>query len=121
MKKILVCDDDPVTLSVVCLKLQNENLGETVRASDGKQGIELVAKNDFDLIITDLQMPFKTGLDLAIYVRKELKKNTPIIVLSSEGLENIVLEAFEIGVNDFVTKPFSPKELTTKARNLLFG
>jgi DNA-binding response OmpR family regulator len=120
MKKILVCDDDPVTLNVVYMKLNNENLGEITRAGDGRQGIDLAGKNKYDLIITDLQMPFQSGLDLARFVRKEQKRNTPIIVLSSEGLENIVMEAFEIGVNDFITKPFSAKELITKVKNLLF-
>jgi DNA-binding response OmpR family regulator len=119
MKKILVCDDDPVTLNVVYMKLKHENFGDIIRAGDGKQGKDLISKNNFDLIITDLQMPFHSGLDLAKYVRKELKKNIPIIVLSSEGLENIVMEAFEMGVNDFITKPFSAKELISKVKNLL--
>jgi len=119
MKQILVCDDDPVTLNVVYMKLKNEDLGEVTRAGDGQQGIDLITKNHYDLIITDLQMPYKSGLELAHYVRKQLKKNTPIIVLSSEGLENVVLEAFEIGVNDFVTKPFSHKELIAKVKNML--
>jgi DNA-binding response OmpR family regulator len=119
MKKILVCDDDPVILNVVYMKLKSENFGEIVQAIDGQQGIDLISKNHFDLIITDLQMPLQTGLDLARYVRKQQKRNTPIIVLSSEGLENIVMEAFEIGVNDFVTKPFSVKELVDKVKKLL--
>jgi DNA-binding response OmpR family regulator len=119
MKKILVCDDDPVILNVVYTKLKSENFGEVVRAIDGKQGIDLISENHFDLIITDLQMPLQTGLDLALYVRRQQKKNTPIIVLSSEGLENVVMEAFEIGVNDFVTKPFSVKELVDKVKKLL--
>ena len=119
MKKILVCDDDPVTLNVVYMKLKNENFGEIIKAGDGKQGIDLISENHFDLIITDLQMPLQTGLDLALYVRRDQKRNTPIIVLSSEGLENIVLEAFEIGVNDFVTKPFSIKELIDKVKKLM--
>lgn len=119
MKKILVCDDDPVTLNVVYMKLKNENLGEIFKADDGKHGIELISKNNFDLIITDLQMPIQTGIDLARFVRKEQKKKTPIIVLSSEGLENVVHEAFEVGVNDFVTKPFSIKELIDKVKKLL--
>jgi DNA-binding response OmpR family regulator len=119
MKKILVCDDDPVSLSIVYTKFKNENFGEIVKAMDGKQGIDLIAENHFDLIITDLQMPLQTGLDLSIYVRKQQKKDTPIIILSSEGMESVVLEAFEIGVNDFVTKPFSVKELIDKAKKLL--
>lgn len=119
MKRILVCDDDPVTLNVVYMKLKNENFGEITRVGDGQQGIEMLSKAKFDLIITDLQMPYKSGLDLARFVRNDQKADTPIIVLSSEGLENVVLEAFELGVNDFVTKPFSPKELITKVKNLL--
>jgi DNA-binding response OmpR family regulator len=120
MKKILVCDDDPVTLNVVYMKLKNENFGEIQRAGDGKQGIDLVTSNHFDLVITDLQMPYKSGLELSHHIRKELKRNTPIIVLSSEGLENIVHEAFEIGVNDFIIKPFSHQELISKVKKLLF-
>jgi DNA-binding response OmpR family regulator len=120
MKKILVCDDDPVTLNVVYMKLKNENFGEIQRAGDGKQGIDLVTSNHFDLVITDLQMPYKSGLELSYYIRKDLKRNTPIIVLSSEGLENIVHEAFEIGVNDFIIKPFSHQELISKVKKLLF-
>jgi DNA-binding response OmpR family regulator len=119
MKKILVCDDDPVTLNVVYRKLTGENLGEIITAGDGRQGIELATKNDFSLIITDLQMPYKTGLDLAAFLRSEQKKDTPIIVLSSEGLEHVVMEAFEIGVNDFINKPFSAGELIAKVRKFL--
>jgi two-component system response regulator VicR len=120
MKKILVCDDDPVTLNVVYMKLRNENFGEIIRAGDGQQGIDLVSDNKFDLVITDLQMPYKSGLELSHYIRKEMKLNVPIIVLSSEGLENVVHEAFAIGVNDFIIKPFSHQELITKVKNLLF-
>ncbi len=120
MKKILVCDDDPVTLNVVYMKLKNENFGDIQRAGDGQQGIDLVTSNHFDLVITDLQMPYKSGLELSQHIRKELKQNTPIIVLSSEGLENIVHEAFEIGVNDFIIKPFSHQELISKVKKLLF-
>lgn len=120
MKKILVCDDDLVSLSIVCTKLKNENFGEIIKATDGMQGIDFVNENHFDLIITDLQMPLKTGLDLSLHVRKVQKKDTPIIILSSEGQEDVVLEAFEIGVNDFVTKPFSIKELIDKAKKLLY-
>jgi DNA-binding response OmpR family regulator len=119
MRKILVCDDDPVILNVVCTKLKNENFGEITTAGDGKDAVDLISKNTYDLIITDLQMPFQSGLDVIKHVRRVLKINTPIIVLSSEGLENIVMEAFDMGVNDFITKPFSSKELIIRVKNIL--
>lgn len=119
MRKILVCDDDAVIMNVVCTKLKNENFGEITTAGDGKDAIDLASKNTFDLIITDLQMPFQSGLDLIRHVRKVLQIETPIIVLSSEGLENVVMEAFELGANDFITKPFSSKELVIRVKNIL--
>ena len=119
MKRILVCDDDEILMTVVCSRLTSENLGEVVSAMDGRQAKSLLAEQNFDLIITDLHMPFHTGLEVTTYVRKELKKNTPIIVLSGEGLENVVLQAFEIGANDFITKPFNPGQLIMQVKKLL--
>jgi DNA-binding response OmpR family regulator len=86
---------------------------------DGREAMALLQSNEFDLIITDIHMPFHSGLEILVYVRKELKKNTPIIVISAEGLENTVLQAFELGANDFITKPFSPAELAVRVRRIL--
>jgi DNA-binding response OmpR family regulator len=64
-------------------------------------------------------MPFHSGLEITSFVREVLKKNTPIIVLSAEGLEDTVLQAFAIGANDFITKPFSPAELAVRVKRIL--
>jgi len=64
-------------------------------------------------------MPFHSGLEITTFIRRELMKSTPIIVLSAEGLENTVLEAFDLGANDFITKPFSPAELAVRVRRIL--
>lgn len=117
--KILVCDDDEALVSMVRFKLTRENLGEVMKALDGRAAKLLLKENDFDLIITDIHMPFHSGLEITSFVRHELKKETPIIVLSAEGLENTVLQAFEIGANDFITKPFSPAELAVRVRRIL--
>lgn len=117
--KILVCDDDEALVSMVRFKLSRENLGDVVKALDGRAAKALLAENDFDLIITDIHMPFHSGLEITTFVRKEQKKSTPIIVLSAEGLEDTVLQAFEIGANDFITKPFSPAELAVRVRRIL--
>jgi DNA-binding response OmpR family regulator len=73
----------------------------------------------FDLVVTDIHMPFHSGLEIVTHIRQVLKQSVPIIVLSAEGLENTVLQAFEIGANDFITKPFSPAELAIRVRRLL--
>lgn len=117
--KILICDDDETLVSMVRFKLRREDLGEVVKAMDGREAKMLLRENDFDLIITDIHMPFHSGLEITSFVRSELKKDTPIIILSAEGLENTVLQAFEIGANDFITKPFSPAELAIRVRRIL--
>lgn len=117
--KILVCDDDEALVSMIRFKLSRENLGEVFKALDGRSAQELIRQEQFDLIITDIHMPFHSGLELISLVRGELKATTPIIVLSAEGLEDTVLQAFEIGANDFITKPFSPAELAVRVKRIL--
>ena len=117
--KILLCDDDEALVSMVRFKLGRDQLGEVFVVNDGKQAIQLLKDTIFDLIITDIHMPFYSGLEIVTYVRKELNRNTPIIILSAEGLENTVLQSFEIGANDFLTKPFSPAELSIRVKRLL--
>ena len=117
--RILICDDDDALISMIRFKLSRMNLGEIVKAMDGREAKAQLASNDFDLIITDIHMPFHSGLEITSYVRGELNKNTPIIVLSAEGLEDTVLQAFEIGANDFITKPFSPAELAVRVKRIL--
>ena len=117
--KILVCDDDEALVSMIRFKLSRENLGEVTKATDGREAIALLKENDFDLVITDIHMPFHSGLEITTFIRNEQKKTTPIIVLSAEGLENTVLQAFEIGANDFITKPFSPAELAVRVKRIL--
>jgi DNA-binding response OmpR family regulator len=117
--KILVCDDDEALVSMIRFKLTRENLGDITKAVDGREAKALLKTEEFDLVITDIHMPFHSGLEITEYIRKELNKSTPIIILSAEGLENTVLQAFEIGANDFITKPFSPAELAVRVRRIL--
>lgn len=106
-------------VSMVRFKLTREDIGEVVKALDGRAAKRLLAESHFDLIITDIHMPFHSGLEITSFVREELKKDTPIIILSAEGLEDTVLQAFEMGANDFITKPFSPAELAVRVRRIL--
>ena len=112
---ILVCEDDVMMLKMIELKLRKDG-HEIFTATDGKKGAGLVKENSFDMIITDLLMPFLSGLELINVVRNELKQNMPIIVLSSVKFEETILKAFELGADDYIVKPFSPNELSIRVK-----
>ena len=116
--KILVCEDDPMMIKAIEHKLQRE--GYTVEvANDGREAAEKIKSHEYDLIITDLLMPFSGGLELINMTRNELKNTTPIIVLSKVGSEETIIEAFKLGADDYLTKPFSPNELSIRVKRFL--
>jgi DNA-binding response OmpR family regulator len=117
--KILICDDDPAVVSVIRFKLVREELGDIIVATDGREALSLLNDNSFDLILTDIHMPYHSGLELVTYVRQTLKQSTPILILSTEGLEETVLQAFELGADDYVSKPFSLPELALRVKRLV--
>ena len=118
MSKILLIDDDEIMLTMLKFKLEKENF-EVKTAVNGKIGISLVKMFKPDLIVTDLMMPNVSGLELTKHLRLDLAMDIPIIILSSAGKEKIVLHAFEMGANDFITKPFSPNELIVRINKIL--
>jgi DNA-binding response OmpR family regulator len=119
MMKILICEDDLMTLKALEHKLKNEGY-ETITALDGKQAIDILNSNPaIDLLLTDLHMPLTSGLELITHVRNVLKSNIPIVMLTRVGLEDTVLHAFELGADDYITKPFSPEELSLRIKRLL--
>jgi two-component system, OmpR family, response regulator VicR len=117
--KILICEDDLMTLKALEHKLKTEGY-ETITAHDGKQAVEMLnTRTDIDLLLTDLHMPQISGLELISHVRNEMKSNMPVIMLTRVGLEDTVLHAFELGADDYITKPFSPEELSLRIKRLL--
>lgn len=113
-KKILVIEDNPMIVRTVEFKLSKDGYEVTV-AEDGKKALSLIKNTTFDLILTDLMLPFISGKELIEYAKKNLP-DTPIIVLSTSTQENIITNAFNIGVDDFITKPFSPQELSLRVK-----
>ena len=111
--KILVVDDEMLIRNVLREYLAFENY-EVEEASDGDEAITLFKNNDYDLVIMDVMMPKKDGFQTV----KELKKikDTPVIMLSARTEEYDKLIGFDIGVDDYVTKPFSPKELVARVK-----
>jgi len=118
-KKKIVLAEDNSTLSLL-LKFRLEKEGyELLMAEDGKKAIELIEKHNPELILTDIMMPFISGLEVISHVRNKLKVQTPIVVFSAAGQEEMVLKAFNLGANDFMGKPFSPNELVIRVKRLL--
>jgi len=116
--KILVCEDDIIMIKAIEHKLKSEGYTIDV-ATDGIQASEKISNNEYDLIMTDLLMPFFGGLELVNKVRNEMKLKVPIIVLTRVGNEDTIIEAFKLGADDYVTKPFSPAVLMKRVEALL--
>jgi DNA-binding response OmpR family regulator len=115
----IVLAEDNTTLSLL-LKFRLEKEGfELFMAKDGNEAVSLIEKVMPDLIITDIMMPFISGLEVISHVRNKLESTIPIIVFSAAGQEEMVLKAFSLGANDFMGKPFSPNELMIRVKRLL--
>lgn len=111
--KLLIVDDEINIRRVVREYAEFE--GYTVsEASDGMEAVNLVKNEEFDVIIMDIMMPRLDGFSACKEIRKQ--KNTPIIMLSARGEEYDKLFGFELGIDDYVVKPFSPKELMARVK-----
>lgn len=117
-KKIVLAEDNSVLSLLLKYRLEKEGY-KLLIAVDGKQAIELIEEHNPELILTDIMMPFVSGLEVISYVRNKLNSQTPVIVFSSAGQEEIVLKAFDLGATDFMSKPFSPHELVIRVKRLL--
>ncbi len=114
--KVLIVDDEEMIRCVLKEYVEFEG-GTAFEAVDGMQAVKLCRENDFDIILMDVMMPRLDGFSAV----KEIKKikNVPVIMLSARGEEYDKLFGFEIGVDDYVTKPFSPKEVMARIHAVL--
>ncbi len=118
MAKILLIEDDQLMLKALEFRLKKD--GYTVEtAPDGRVAMQLIDTNIYDLIITDIMIPFASGLEIVSKVKSRPGNTTPVIILSGVGLESTVLEAFKLGADDYMTKPFIINELSVRVRKLL--
>lgn len=113
--KVLVAEDDPSISLIIKTILQKEGYIVSV-VTDGREALQMIATNPPDLLITDIMMPYTSGLELTGTVKANAQKSIDIIVLSGMGQEDIVIEAFKLGADDFLTKPFSNAELLTRVK-----
>ncbi|MEJ8547846.1 response regulator transcription factor [Brevibacillus borstelensis] len=114
--KVLVADDDPNVCEIIRLFFSKQQI-DLVVANDGKQALELVEKELPDLIVLDVMMPHMDGFEACREIRK--KWDTPIIMLTAKDEEFDRVLGLELGADDYVTKPFSPRELVARIRAIL--
>lgn len=117
MKRILVIEDDPAIVKGLVASLEEEHY-EVVTAMDGEHGYQLGKKENIDLIILDVMLPEKDGQEVCRDLRKD-GVNTPILMLTSKKEEMDKVLGLELGADDYVTKPFSIRELQARIRALL--
>jgi DNA-binding response OmpR family regulator len=118
-QKILVVDDDENILSLLTDVLERENF-VVITAPDTDEGYKKALKSQPDLIILDIKMPKIGGIELCRLLREDARtKNVPIIMLTVESSETDKVIGFEVGADDYITKPFSNKELVARIKSLL--
>ena len=117
--RILIADDEPNQLELLSYNLSSADF-EVLRASDGQQALEMVEEHRPDLAIIDWMMPHMSGIDLCRKLRSRNEtKNMPIIILSARGEEGDRTLGLDIGADDYISKPFSSRELISRVRALL--
>ncbi len=116
MKKILICDDE-IGLRKVLRRYAEFEGFEVTEAENGLQSVELCKTNNYDIILMDIMMPELDGFGAVSEIRKS--KETPIIMLSAKGEEYDKVLGFELGVDDYVVKPFSSKEIMLRINAIL--
>jgi DNA-binding response OmpR family regulator len=113
---ILVVDDEPVVREVVVRYLRRDGY-ETLEASDGDDARELIEKRRPSLVVLDVMLPGTDGLELCRWIRA--RSDLPVILLTARGEEADRIVGLELGADDYVTKPFSPRELAVRVRTVL--
>lgn len=116
MAKILIVDDEEKIRQLIA-KYAKFEWYQTVEAANGVEAIEKCNAEEFDIIIMDIMMPELDGLSACREIRK--KRDTPVLMLSARGEEYDRIHGFELGVDDYVVKPFSPRELMMRVNAIL--
>ncbi|MGD6815710.1 response regulator transcription factor [Metabacillus sp. 84] len=114
--KILIVDDEDRIRRLLKMYLEREGY-TTEEAENGDEALELALANDYDLILLDLMMPGIDGVEVCRQLRE--KKATPVIMLTAKGEEANRVQGFEVGTDDYIIKPFSPREVVLRVKALL--
>ena len=116
MATVLVVDDEPIVREVVVRYLAREG-HRTLEAADGEAARSMIERTDPDLVVLDVMLPGTDGLELCRWIRR--RSELPVIMLTARGEEADRIVGLELGADDYVTKPFSPRELAARVRSVL--
>jgi DNA-binding response OmpR family regulator len=116
MATVLVVDDEPIVREVVARYLAREG-HRTLEAADGDAARGVIERSDPDLVVLDVMLPGTDGLELCRWIRG--RSELPVIMLTARGEEADRIVGLELGADDYVTKPFSPRELAARVRSVL--
>lgn len=118
-EKILIIEDDPDIVEMIIYNLQKEGF-RTISASNGEDSLDLLSKENPHLVILDLMLPGLDGLEVCKFIRKnDATAYLPIIMLTAKTQEVDKIVGFELGADDYITKPFSPRELVARIKAVL--
>ncbi len=116
VRTVLVVDDEPLIREVVVRYLEREGY-RAVEAGDGETAKAMVQRHNPDLVVLDVMLPGIDGLEVCRWIRTQ--SDTPVILLTARGEETDRIVGLELGADDYVVKPFSPRELAVRVRNVL--
>jgi two-component system chemotaxis response regulator CheY len=111
--RVLVADDSSTMRKIILRSLNAVGIPSAVEAADGEEAIRLFTPGEFDLVLTDWNMPGRNGLEVITDIRQR-DKNVPIIMVTTEAEKSRVLEAIQAGVSDYLVKPFTADTLREK-------
>ncbi len=117
--KILIAEDDEALLNMIAFKLRGEGLSQIFHAYDGKRAKRIIQEEKPSVIITDILMPFASGLEVISYVRLELKYDPFIIALSAMNTPQAEAEAYDLGANYYLAKPFNLQGLVDQVKQVI--
>jgi len=116
--RIILAEDNDILRKSLSFFLESKGFSVD-QFSDGKDALDAIENNNYNLILTDINMPGISGMEITQYVRETLKSDIPVIILTSSGVEQTELDSFDIGANEFIAKPVSPAVLLVRINKLL--
>lgn len=118
MVKVLLVEDEDILRKSIAFYLKSNGY-EVLELDNGQDACVVLNEQVFDILVTDLNLPYKGGFEIIQNLRKTENKDIPVIVLTAHNVESVELESFEMGANEFISKPFSPPILKARIEKLL--
>lgn len=116
--RILICEDNPMAMKTLSVVLEREGF-DADTAEDGNIAVELLQRNEYDLLVVDIHLPYRSGLELVKYVRSDQGRDTPVIILTAFSDNQMQRQAGELGISGYIVKPFNPGDLVARIKSIL--